>query len=120
MTTIKNTSIVEQNANMLGGFQVDTSIYVGTGIAGVPSLRVGRDAPVYILEGVQTAVTVNLVAETFNAYSGATFNIRRGTAAGSTSILQIVNATTGGTVVSTSSGVKDITITFNGVTNTWK
>lgn len=120
MASIKTVSVVEQNVNTLSSFQVDTAVYVGTGAAGVPFIKVGREAPVYILEGVQTAVVVNVVAEIANAYHGATFNLRRGTGAGSTSVIQVVNSTTGGTVVSTSSGAKDIFITFNGVTQAWK
>jgi hypothetical protein len=115
MATVKLQSATEQNANTIAGVQIDTAVYVGTGLAGVPILRVGRDAPVYVLGGVQTAVTVNIVAEVVNAYHGAQFTIRRGTGAGSTSVLQVVNAATGGAVVATSSGVqRDTVITFNG------
>lgn len=113
-------TIVEQNANTIAGVQTDTAVYVGTGAAGVPFIRVGREAPVYILEGVQTAVTVNIVAETVNARAGDRITLRRGTGAASTSILQVVNATTGGTVVTTSSGSGqlEVAVTFNGVA--WK
>lgn len=119
MATVKLQSASQQNASTLAGVQIDTAVYVGTGLAGVPILRVGQNPPVYVLEGVQTAVVVNIVAETINAYQGAQFTIRRGTGAGSTSVLQVVNAATGGVVVATSSGVqRDTIITFNGAQ--WK
>lgn len=115
MATVKTVSVTEQNANTIAGVQVDTAVYVGTGAAGVPSLKWGREAPVYEMTGTQTAVTLNIVLDTANAYQGAQFNIRGGTGvAFGTSIVQIVNATTGGTVVSTSSGVKNIFATFDG------
>ena len=120
MALPKACSVTEQNVNTISGVQVDTAVYVGTGAAGVPFIRVGRDAPVYVLEGVQTAVVVNIVAETVNAKAGDRITIRRGTGAASTSILQVVNATTGGVVVTTSSGSNqlEVAVTFNGVV--WK
>ena len=116
MATVKIVSVQEQNANSLGGVMTDTAVYVGTGAAGVPTLRWGREPPVYQLTGTQTAVTLNIVVETLNAVQGATFDIRRGTGATiGTSVVQIVNATTGGAVISTSSGGRDLFVTFNGV-----
>ena len=116
--------VYEQNANQLAGVQVDTSVYVGTGVGGVPTLRVGREAPVYVIEGVQTAAVVDIILETANAYAGASFNIRLGTGASGTSTIRLINATTGGTVVSTATGgnvlgnQKNLIATFNGVA--WK
>lgn len=111
-------TIVEQNVNTIAGVEVNTAVFVGTGAAGVPVIQVGLNAPVYVLEGVQTAVTVNVVARTVNAKAGDEIVVRIGTAAGGTSVIQVVNATTGGVVVATSSGARDTRVTFDGIR--WK
>lgn len=120
MDVLRKCTVMEQNTNTLAGVQVDTAVYVGTGAAGVPTIRVGKEAPVYVLEGVSTAVTVNVILDTFNASHGDKITVRWGTAAIGTSILQLVNATTGGTVVSVTSAVPAVTAVFNGVANAWK
>jgi len=117
-------TVMEQNVNTIAGVQVDTAIYVGTGIAGVPTLRVGREAPVYVFNSVQTAAIVDVILDTKNAYAGASFNLRFGTGATGTSTIRLVNASTGGTVISSSTaGVAptsehNLFATFDGVA--WK
>lgn len=120
MTVLRKCTVLEQNANIIAGVQVDTAVYVGTGAGNVPTIRVGREAPVYVLEGVSTAVAVNVILDTVNASHGDKITVRWGTAAMGTSILSLVNATTGGTVVSTSSNVPAVTVVFNGVSGAWK
>lgn len=116
MTTVKFTKAIDQNANTLSSVQVDTSVYVGTGSAGVPTVKVGAQASRYVMEGVQTAVTVDVVLDTNNASPGDEIELVRGTGvAWGTSIIQVVNATTGGTVVSTSSGMPSVKARFDGV-----
>src|SRR3990167_8137707 len=120
MATVKATHVVEQNANMLNGVQVDTAVYVGTG-ATSPIIQVGRNPSVYVLEGTQTAVTVAVVAGLINAYRGAKATLRIGTGSVmGTSIVSIVNGSHGGATVTTiTSGVgRESTVTFDGVA--WK
>ena len=119
MATVKSFSVVEQNASTLSGVQVDTAVFIGTG-ASCPVIQVGRDAPVYVLEGTQTAVTVNVVAGLINAYQGARINVKIGTGAAGTSAFQIVNGSHAGVVVSAiASGVgREANVVFNGVQ--WK
>ena len=54
-------TVMEQNANTIAGYQIDTAIYVGTGVAGTIPIRMGREAPVYILPGTQTAAVVDVL-----------------------------------------------------------
>jgi hypothetical protein len=119
MASVKVPQVVEQSANMLGGVQVDTNVYVGTGLAGVPTLKVGYTPPTYVFEGTQTAVTLNIVFSTANAAPGDSFILRAGTGNPfGTSVISLVNASTGGTVFSTSSGKPLLKATFNGAQ--WK
>ena len=118
-------TVMEQNANMVAGVQIDTAIYVGTGTAAAPSgvigpLRVGREAPVYILNSIQTAAAVEIILDTVNAYAGASISVRFGTGCTGTSTMRLVNATTGGTVISSSTAgqapvaVQGFSATFDG------
>lgn len=118
MANLKATTIMQQNPNTIAGIQVDTAVYVGTGLAGTIPIQVGREAPVYRLDGVQTAAVMDVILDTMNAYKGATFELRFGTGASGTSTVRLLNATTGGTVVSTStSNVKaSLFATFDGTT----
>ena len=99
MALLKACTVLEQNANTQAGYQIDTSIYVGTGLAGIIPIRVNREAPVYIIQGTQTAAVVDVVLDTVNAYAGACINVRFGTNSVGTSTIRLLNATTGGTVI---------------------
>ena len=121
---VKLQYLVETNPNMVAGVQVDTAVYVGTGsaAAGMPVLVVGRNPPVYILEGTQTAAVVRVCMSNENAYHGAKQIIRIGTGAATTSIVSVVTGSQAGPVVNTiTSGVgREATIVFDGVAMTWK
>lgn len=124
MANLKYNSIREQNANTLAGVQVDTAVYVGTGSAatGMPVIRVGREAPLYIMEGTQTAVTVRVCMDNINAYHGARQTIRIGTGAATTSIVSIVTGSQAGpTIYTITSGVgREATVVFDGVAQVWR
>ena len=119
MATVKINQVMEQNSDMIAGVQVDTSIYVGTGATN-PIIQVGRNPPVYVLEGVQTAVTVNIVAGLINASQGDRICVKIGTGAAGTSAFRLLNGSFSGAVVSApSSGVaREINAVFDGVA--WK
>lgn len=119
MATVRSVSVQEQNANAMAGVQVDTAVFIGTGSTN-PVIQVGRDAPVYVLEGVQTAVTVNVVAGLINAYQGARITVKIGTGAAGTSAFILRNGSFSGAIVSApSSGVaREINAVFDGVQ--WK
>lgn len=116
MATVKRVSIVEQNSNTLNGVGVDTAVYIGTGATNL-HLQVGRDAPVTIIEGTQTAQIVNIVAGGVNAYRGAALTVRLGTGASAgTSIFRFLNSSFAGAVVGQiTSGVgREMTVVFDG------
>lgn len=119
MATVKRTFVEEQNADMLNGVQVDTAVYIGTGATN-PIIQVGRNPSVYVLEGTQTAVIVNIVAGLINAYQGARVTVKIGTGAAGTSAFRILNGSHAGVVVSApSSGVaREMNVYFDGVS--WK
>ena len=124
MATVKLVSYEEQNANIIAGVQVDTAVYVGTGsgATGMPVIRVGREAPVYILEGTQTAVGVKVCMDNVNAYHGARQTIKIGTGAATTSIVSIVTGSQAGpTIYTITSGVgRDANVVYDGVAQTWR
>ena len=124
MGLLRYPSIQEQNANTLAGVQVDTAVYVGTGSAsaGMPVLRYGREAPVYILEGTQTAASVKVCMDNINATHGATMKVIVGTGAVTTSIVSIVTGSQAGPTIRTiSSGVgQEATVVFDGVAKVWR
>ena len=118
MATVRFVSVTEQNANTIAGMQVDTAVYVGTGAAGVVTLRMGRTAPSYVLQGTQTAVTLGVVLETENAVHGDQIILKAGTGNPlGTSILSVRSGGTGGTVIATASGAPAANqiYTFDGV-----
>lgn len=120
MTAVRLLHVDEINANRSAGVQVDTAVYIGTG-ATCPIIRVGREAPVYILEGTQTAQVVNVVAELTNAFAGAAITVRVGTGSVmGTSIIRVLNGSFAGAVVSQiTSGVgQQATVWYDGVQ--WK
>ena len=116
MASVKIGSVREQNANRIAGVQIDTAVYVGTGATN-PIIQVGRDAPVYVMEGTQTAVIVNVVAGLINAYQGAAITVKIGTGAVTTSAYRILNGSFAGAVVANiTSGVgREATVVFDGV-----
>ena len=125
MASIKLPSYTEQNANMLAQVQSDTAVYVGTGVAGVITLRWGREAPEYVIDGVQTAVALGVVLDTFNATHGAQVILKGGTGVGfGTSIVTVRNGSTSGAVLATASGHGTwqigIAFVFNGAIGTWR
>ena len=103
MATVRATTVVDQNTATLAGVQVDTAVYVGTGTAAAPSgvipYKVGVNAPVYVIAGIQTAAVVDVVLDTNNAYAGASADFRFGTAMTGTSTIRLRNATTAGTIL---------------------
>ncbi len=103
MTTVRATTVVDQNAATLVGVEVDTAIYVGTGTAAAPSgvipYKWGKNAPVYVIAGVQTAAIVDVVLDVNNAYAGVTADFRFSTAMTGTSTIRLRNATTAGTIL---------------------
>jgi hypothetical protein len=105
MATVKLTQVQEQNSATIAGMQLDTAVYVGTGLTGVVTLRMGRTAPVYVIQGTQTAVTLGVVLETENARQGDEIYVKAGTGACfGTSVLSVRSGGTAGTVISTASG----------------
>jgi|SRR3990167_347594 len=124
MATVKLVSYEEQNANRIAGVQVDTAIYVGTGsgATGMPVLKVGVNPPVYILEGVQTAVGVKVCMSNENAYHGATQRIVIGTGAATTSIVSVVTGSQAGPTINTiTSGVgREANVVYDGIAQAWR
>ena len=122
MATVKLVSVVEVNAAISQGVQVDTAVY---GTASPPIVRVGRDVTgdggVYIQAGTQTAATLPIVLDLFNAYHGAKVTVRKGTGVG-TSVVTVVSGSAGGAVVSLlSSGVADEAVAvYDGYAGVWR
>jgi hypothetical protein len=128
MALLKQCTIQEQSPNMLAQVQVDTSIYATSSIGSV-TIRFGRDAPTYVVAGVQTSVTHTVILDVFNASHGNAFLVRRGTSANTGSaLINIVNGTFGGQVLgilnpgtSTNAGMgAESSAIFNGVTGAWQ
>ena len=120
MATVKTTQFTQQNANTIAGVQVDTAVYIGTGATN-PIMQVGVTAPVYVLEGTQTAVVLNVVAGLINASRGDKMTLRAGTGTVfGTGIVRILNGSHAGAIVTQlSSGVgQHATVVFDGVA--WK
>ena len=127
MAAVKLCQIQEQNSpSIAGGIQVDTAVYVGTGAAGVPSLRYGREAPTYVIEGIQTAVSVDILLDTFNASNGNRFKVMIGTGAFSTSSYVVRSGGTAGSVVARFGGTavptlpRGAELVFDGITMNWR
>lgn len=122
MATVKLVSAVEVNAAISQGVQFDTAVY---GTASPPIIRVGRDVTgdggVYIQAGTQTAVTLPIVLDLFNAYHGAKVTVRKGTGVG-TSVVTVVNGSAGGAIVSLlTSGVADEAVAvYDGYAGVWR
>lgn len=118
MATVKSVSAQEQNTNMIAGVQFDTAVY---GTAAPPVLRVGRDAPVYVVAGVQTSVTAIVVLDTANAYHGAQQIVKRGTAV-STSVIDVRSGSAAGVSVGqiTSSAQDEVVAVFDGPAQVWR
>lgn len=122
MATVKMVSVVETNATINQGVQFDTAVY---GTASPPIVRVGRDVSgeggVYISAGTQTAATLPVILDTFNAYNGAKVFVKRGTNVG-TSIVTVVSGSAAGSVVSVlGSGVADEVVgVYDGAAAVWR
>lgn len=80
MGILMKVSIQEQNVNTLAGVQLDAAQVGSTATGGHTTIRIGREAPVYILTGTATALA-RIVLDRINAYQGARFEVRRNNAA---------------------------------------
>lgn len=121
MATVKMISAVEVNAAINQGVQFDTAVY---GTASPPIVRLGRDVVdggVYVSAGTQTAVTLPIILDTFNAQGGATIIVKRGTNVG-TSVITVVSGSAAGATVSVlGSGVADEVVgVFDGFAGVWR
>ena len=128
MALLKTCTVQEQTPNMFAQVQVDTAIY-GTSGTGSVGIRFGRDAPTYVVAGIQTSAIHTVVLDVFNASHGNAFLVRRGTSANTgTSVINVVNGTFGGTVLSilnpgtgTNAGLaSEVSAIFNGVAGAWQ
>ena len=121
MATVKLVSYQEQNANALAGAQFDTAVYA-TAAGGGVTLRVGRDAPLHVVAGTQTAVTAVVVLDLVNAYHGAQITVKRGTQGNSTSVINVVSGSGAGVVIGqlNSSAIGQVVSAFDGANNIWR
>lgn len=124
MGPLRAVTIQEQNPNRVAGVQVDTAVY---GSAAPINIRVGREAPVYILAGTQTSSLTLVVLDLFNAAGGDQITVKKyttsvlGTGAGQFQVLSgsSAGALVGAIQVGTATPVS-VTAVFDGVNQVWR
>lgn len=123
MATVKYSSIVEQNFNMLQGILFSSATFAGTN-TGVGDLvvRVGREPPVVSILGTQTCSNSYIALDHFNAYHGATVTVKRQMGTMGTGIITIVDGSAAGATIGIipASANGSITCAFDGVAEIWR
>jgi len=125
MATLKNVSVVEQNASMLAGAVVSSATYVGTNTLADITIKYGHDAPYLQIVGTQTASTVYIGIDTANATHGAAVVIQRIMATPGTSVLNVYSGLAGtgfGAVAPLAVGTGNVSIeaVYDGVAGVWR
>jgi hypothetical protein len=121
MGTLRTVSVTEQNVNTLAGVQIDTAVYAGLG-TGAPVVRSGREAPMYVMAGTQTASNVNVILDLTNASHGATITVKRQVQVLTTAIISVVSGSAAGAECGRigASAHGEVTAVFDALNQVWK